>query len=212
MNVGPKCRQAITLDTVFDRAIFEPTDDELFKKATTVVYKGTKRAKQDKGKGKAKAIVIDDSDVEILDESGKGDAVDEDEEDSTDKDDDDMSDFIDDDDEDDADYQDRRTSSRKAKPQKPKPKASGSHRKPFVVLDSDEEDDEEEEAEVKEVVFGRKKKEDLTPDKLQFKFLASTKMKHMMSQLLKLFREKPDEKVGQHAVPCFLRLIFLLRS
>lgn len=182
--LGPSCRSAISKDRLFDRAIFEPTNAELFPKQTTVVFKSKQRAAA-KNKGKAKAQVNDDDDIVMDTDDEVEQAFREDEDDEHNG---DMSDFIVDDDDDDADYKDRR-SSRKGPKSKP---VHGSRRKPFVVLESD---DEEDEPEIKEVVFGKKKKEELTPEALQYRFLASTKMKHMMSHIMKLFEEKPDEKV-----------------
>ncbi|KAF9028186.1 hypothetical protein BDZ89DRAFT_1066328 [Hymenopellis radicata] len=169
----PSCRSAISKDKLFERAIFEPTNAELFPKTDHC--------------RKAKAKVVEDVDIVMDTEDEVEQALKEGEEDEDNS---DMSDFIvDDDDDDDADYKDKGRSSRKATQSKP---VNGSRRKPFVVLDSDEEEDE---PEIKEVVFGKKKKEELTPEALQYRFLASTKMKHMMAHLLKLFEEKPDEKV-----------------
>lgn len=172
---------------MFDRAIFEPSDAELNVKSKTVVFKNKSKRK---GKGKAKTVpraqsegdgvdVIDDEVEEISDDEDDGE---------------DMDDFIVADDEDpEADFQPRK--SRKAVVDEDDAPAPGksSRRKHFIVLDSD---DEEEDPEVKEVVFGKKKKPvNESPDEPQFSFLASTKLKYMMSQLQKLFDEKPDEKV-----------------
>ncbi|KIY70851.1 hypothetical protein CYLTODRAFT_419390 [Cylindrobasidium torrendii FP15055 ss-10] len=183
----PKCFQPVSQDALFDRAIFEPSDADLNAKSKTVVFK-SKSKRKGKGKGKPNVRARSESEGEDL-----GD--DEVEEISDDEDDgEDMDDFIAPDDEDpEADYQPRK--SRKAAVDDDDAPAPGksSRRKQFIVLDSD---DEEEDPEVKEVVFGKKKKPvNESPDEPQFSFLASTKLKYMMSQLHKLFDEKPDEKI-----------------
>ncbi|SJL12855.1 uncharacterized protein ARMOST_16287 [Armillaria ostoyae] len=172
----PTCRQPISGNLLFDRAAFEPSDAELNgsenaggdESAISTKGKGKGKAKA-KGKGKRKsALSADIIDIDALD--------DEDE----DEDEDDMSDFIVDSDEDEEE-KDARQQLKKAL----------GKRKAFVVLDSDEEGDE-----VEQVVFGRKKKNPTSGQiKLMPKFLPSTKMQHMMKQIVGLFEEKPDEKI-----------------
>ncbi|KAK0446072.1 SNF2 family N-terminal domain-containing protein [Desarmillaria tabescens] len=175
----PNCRQPISGDLLFDRAAFEPSDaelnggksadgDEPAQSTTSAKGKGKAKARA-KGKGKRKsALNADIIDIDALDN--------EDEE----EDEDDMSDFIVDSDEDEEEKDARQ-----------KLKKAMGKRKAFIVLDSDEEGDE-----VEEVVFGRKKENSMSGQiKLMPKFLASTKMQHMMKQIVGLFEEKPNEKV-----------------
>ncbi|KAK0204021.1 SNF2 family N-terminal domain-containing protein [Desarmillaria ectypa] len=174
----PNCRQPISGDLLFDRAAFEPSDaelnadgDEPRQSTTSTKAKGKGKAKT-KGKGKKEfSLSADIIDIDALDDDDDYEYEYEDE--------DDMSDFIVDSDEDEEEKDARQ-----------KLKKAMGKRKAFIVLDSDEGD------EVEEVVFGRKKENATSGQiKLMPKFLASTKMQHMMKQVIGLFEEKPDEKI-----------------
>ncbi|KAL0578872.1 hypothetical protein V5O48_003105, partial [Marasmius crinis-equi] len=113
------------------------------------------------------------------------DSEDEEEDEYEDGSDDSMDDFIVQSDEDEEEKDARREQKKKL-----------GKRKTLVVLDSDEEMDDT--PEEKEVIFGsKKKKERKTPEeiKLMPRFLPSTKMKWMMEEIQRLFRERPDEKI-----------------
>ncbi|KAK0480890.1 SNF2 family N-terminal domain-containing protein [Armillaria novae-zelandiae] len=177
----PNCRQPISGNLLFDRAAFEPSDAELNGSENT----GGDESKQSristkaKGKGKAKAKGKDKRKLALSADIIDINALDDDDKDE-DEDEDDLSDFIVDSDKDEEE-KDARQQLKKAL----------GKRKAFVVLDSDEEGDK-----VEQVVFGRKKKNPMSGQiKLMPKFLPSTKMQHMMKQIIGLFEEKPDEKI-----------------
>ncbi|KAK1219704.1 hypothetical protein PQX77_017565 [Marasmius sp. AFHP31] len=217
----PACRSPINVNRLFMRAAFEPTDEDLFPLEKPEKLDGTGpemmevdevvRPKKRSSKGKAKAralppagdlsgvididaLVFDSEDnaaselrqsnrpgklpVYIISDSEDGDQ----EEDAGS--DDSLDDFIVQSDEDEEE-KDARHEQRK----------SLGRRKAQIVLDSDDEIDDT--AEEEEVIFGGKKKKTKTPEEIKLlpRFLPSTKMKWMMEEVQRLFREKPDEKI-----------------
>ncbi|KAJ7721949.1 SNF2 superfamily protein [Mycena maculata] len=188
----PACRSAISSETLFPSAAFEPSDKDLAPDAdedSDIEMEDVKPVKPvSKSKGKAKTqgrrparksaarkfVVLDSSDAEV--EEDEPASEDDEYKDS------DLSDFIVESDEDEEEKDARRNM------KKPLGK-----RRAITIIDSDDEmnDDTPEE---KEILFGAKKKLSKEAIKLMPKFLPSTKMKSMMETLKKLVEEKPDEK------------------
>ncbi|KAF7349222.1 putative ATP-dependent helicase C23E6.02 [Mycena sanguinolenta] len=181
----PACRSAITSEKLFSSAAFEPTDKDLAGESddagSDIEMLDAKPAKPtSKGKGKkekakrparkaAKKIVLDSSDVEASDIASEDDYKDSD-----------LSDFIVESDEDEEEKDARREMKRIGK------------RRAITIIDSD--DEMEEAPEEKEVLFGRRPRLSKAEVKLMPRFLPSTKMKAMIDMILKLAKERPDEK------------------
>ncbi|TFK47603.1 P-loop containing nucleoside triphosphate hydrolase protein [Heliocybe sulcata] len=180
----PTCRGAISETKLFSRLAFEPTDQELEKAMNPEsdrvdvddVMKKTKSAKGKARKRNARRMMYS-SDAE---EAGADDIEDDEEdEEEEDEDDDDLRDFIVQDDEDEEEKDERRAQKKRL----------GKAR--AIVLDSDDEADAE-------IIYGKKSPEPVRPAdgkiRLMSKFIPSTKMKHMMENLLQCAKEGPDEK------------------
>ncbi|KAK7471064.1 hypothetical protein VKT23_002480 [Stygiomarasmius scandens] len=183
----PTCRSPVCQDLIFSRAAFEPTEEELHPKAHDSdvemfdVEEALAPKKRGRGKGTAKSKrsrgdkVID---VDALDS--------EDDYEEEDDDDDNLSDFIVSDGADDDDEYVPRSRRKMKKPMVSK-------RKNVIVVDSDEE--EEQSPEEKVLIFGRKRKSLSAKEiKMLPRFFPSTKMKFMMESIVKLAKERPDEK------------------
>ncbi|KAF8804469.1 hypothetical protein BYT27DRAFT_7243611 [Phlegmacium glaucopus] len=187
----PVCRGNISREKLFSRSAFEPSDKDLNPEAeddavdeddedipVTRARKGKGKAKKGKNPSWARRSFIV-SDDEMGDEAATGS---EDDYSEDDDDDDDISDFIVHSDEDEEEKDARRALKKRM-----------GKKRMNVILDSD---DELEAPEVKEVVFGVRKKVRLSEEaiKLLPRFLPSTKMKYMMDQLEQLVKTRPDEK------------------
>jgi hypothetical protein len=158
---GPKCRAPITKEKLFQRGAFEPTEKELNPNAVSDDEESDETdmdVDEDEdgtmGKGKARATRSSRRKVSY---------VEDDEED-------DMSDFIVDSDEDEEEKDARKVM---------KERRLGK-RRANVILDSDDEMDTPED---KEVLMGRKTKEQLSREAVEnmSRFLPSTKMKVRIS-------------------------------
>ncbi|KAF7349219.1 putative ATP-dependent helicase C23E6.02 [Mycena sanguinolenta] len=182
----PACRSPITSEKLFPSAAFEPTDKDLAGESDDqgsdieMLYaKPAKPVSKSRGKTKEKAqrparkapkeIVLDSSDV-----GGSDNALGDDYEGS------DLSDFIVESNEDEEEKDARR-----------KMKRLGKWRR-ITIVDSD--DEMEEAPEETEVLFGRRPRLSKAEVKLMPRFLPSTKMKAMIDMILKLAKERPDEK------------------
>lgn len=185
---GPSCRSPVSLDRLFARQAFEPTDADLADNGSAPV--------------KSETVDVDDPGLDLdisgdtllpTDVKGKGKApakkrlrrrvVDSDD-DSEGELDSDLDDFIVQSDEDESEKDIRLAERRR----------SGRKRTIRQVL-SDTEDDED-----NEVVYGKTRKTPLaTAENIDIKmlprFLPSTKMKMMMESLLAWRKDHPDEKV-----------------
>ncbi|KAF9256614.1 hypothetical protein L218DRAFT_881400, partial [Marasmius fiardii PR-910] len=162
----PVCRSPINTDKLFSRSAFEPRDEDLFPLE--------KPSDTDIEKVEVDEIPTSKKCNGKVNKGKKPDHQ------VSAEDDDSMSGFIVDDDED------------LFAPREPKKKLG--KRKGRIVLDSDEEIDDT--PGEKEVIFGRKKKKAKTTEeiKLMPHFLPSTKMKRMMEEIVRLGKEKPEEK------------------
>ncbi|KAJ6486844.1 SNF2 superfamily protein [Mycena sanguinolenta] len=183
----PACRSPIASEKLFPSAAFEPTDKELAGESedegSDIEMLDAKPVSKGKGKAKQKAkrparktakkIVLDSSDV---DGSAEEDEASEEEYKDSD-----MSDFIVESDEDEEEKDARRAMKKRL-----------GKRRAITIVDSD--DEMEEAPEEKEVLFGRRPRLSKAEVKLMPRFLPSTKMKAMIDIILKLAKERPDEK------------------
>ncbi|KAL0958396.1 hypothetical protein HGRIS_000537 [Hohenbuehelia grisea] len=187
----PSCRSPITAEKLFNRAAFEPSDEDLLpedqrpsRSPKDDEYAVFRSISQGKGKKRAKKAKRS---TRVVNEEDGGDACISDDEMSVDEDDGDgLSDFIVEDDEDEQDV-DARVAQRKR---------AVKGKKRNIVLDSDDEMDD---APISQgIIFGASR--DPTPPSadgtiaLMPRFLPSTKMKAMMERLRVLAQERPDEK------------------
>lgn len=189
--IGPSCRSPVSLDRLFARQAFEPTDADLFDDESAPV--------------KSEIVDVDDPrlDSDIAEDAflakdvkGKGKApakkrlrrrVVDSEEDTEGELDSDLDDFIVQSDEDESEKDTRLAERRR----------SGRKRTTRQVL-SDAEDSEDDED--NDIVYGRTRNASLpTAEDVDIKmlprFLPSTKMKKMMESLLAWQKDHPDEKV-----------------
>ncbi|KAF5390137.1 hypothetical protein D9757_003784 [Collybiopsis confluens] len=181
----PSCRAAISKDLLFEQAAFMPTDEDL--KGTNGTYESddsdiemvdikpstgkarAKRASSKPKKAKRPLLIPSDNegmiDIDVIETEPESNP-----------------DYDDDEDEEEKDAR------------KGLKKRLGK-RKAVIILDSDEEEQTNEKE--KDVLFGKNKMKNLSPAaiKLLPKFLPSTKMKWMMAHVIKLFEERPDEKI-----------------
>ncbi|THU80036.1 hypothetical protein K435DRAFT_768393 [Dendrothele bispora CBS 962.96] len=176
----PACRTPFCQDHIFLRAAFEPTAEELSSKvddsdAEMLDVEGLLDPSPHKGKGKGHAK--HSRGREVIDV----DAMDTEDEDE-DEDDDDLGGFIVPDNvEDDDDYTPK---SKKMK------KPLVNKRKNVIVIDSDEEEPGDE-----EIIFGRTRASLSAKEiKMLPRFFPSTKMKFMMDHIIKLAKDRPEEK------------------
>ncbi|TFK67589.1 hypothetical protein BDN72DRAFT_898843 [Pluteus cervinus] len=177
----PSCRSPVTGAKLFSRAAFEPADEELLGGPMDIDSDEEYAARKSKGKGRASSkriqrpqrkrkLVVLDSDEEDEEDTPKAKGKKR----RTG---------------DDSDYEEENDDNSDDEYEQTGHAYTRLGKRRRIVLDSDEEE---------EVIVGlpkqSKKGKEKEKKKPELEFLPSTKMKYMMDQIVKLAKEKPDEK------------------